>query len=108
MRYCNIQLASPAKEFKKRVPCAVYSGQYKDEENVENFSSWREGKAVIMVATSAFGQGIDYPRNVDLSGLTYSLEEYSQQCGRAGRDGKPSSACLTFVLYTGQFCCFLI
>ena len=83
---------------KKGVPCAVYCGQYKDEENVENFSAWREGKAVIMVATSAFGQGIDYPsiRNVDLFGLPYSLEEYSQQCGRAGRDAKPSSACLIF------------
>ena len=38
-----------------------------------------------------FGIGIDYPnvRDVTLFGLPYAFEEYSQQCGRAGRDGKP-------------------
>ena len=76
---------------KKDVHCAVYSGSFTDVENSDNFSSWQDGKVAVMVATSAFGVGVDYPsvRTVFLYGLPYTVEDYSQQCGR---DGKPSSS----------------
>ena len=57
---------------------------------------WMRGKVKVMVATNAFGMGIDKPdvRLVIHMDLPDSIEAYFQEAGRAGRDLKPAEAFL--------------
>lgn len=64
---------------------------------------WLDGRVRVMVATNAFGMGIDKPdvRFVVHYSMCDSLEAYYQEAGRAGRDGRRSYAVM---LYTKDDC----
>lgn len=70
-----------------------------DRENVQN--NWISGKTPIIVATNAFGMGIDKPdvRFVFHYTMPGTLEAYMQESGRVGRDGK-ISYCVAFTAYS--------
>ncbi len=55
---------------------------------------WMTGKVKVIVATTAFGMGVDKPdvRLIVHSDLPESLDDYFQEVGRGGRDGKPAVA----------------
>jgi single-stranded-DNA-specific exonuclease len=67
-----------------------------ERQEVERF--FREGALRVIVATSAFGEGIDLPdvRHVVLYHLNFNFTEFNQQAGRAGRDGAPAQIHLLF------------
>ncbi|MCQ2598353.1 MAG: ATP-dependent DNA helicase [Treponema sp.] len=75
-----------------------YHAGLSDEVRAKNQESFIIGKTDIIVATVAFGMGIDKPdvRFVINYDLPKSIEEYYQEIGRAGRDGLPSEALLLF------------
>ena len=68
-----------------------HGGSCKKSELIDD---WQSGREPIMVATSAFGMGIDQAnvRQVIHAALPESIESYYQEAGRAGRDEKPAKA----------------
>jgi ATP-dependent DNA helicase RecQ len=76
----------------------LYHGKLKADEREEAQRRFMSGEVPVMVATAAFGLGIDKQdlRFVVHYNFPDSLETYYQEAGRAGRDGKPARAVLLY------------
>ncbi len=82
-----------------RLPVHRYHGRMAAKDrNREQELFMRRGRRTVMVATSAFGLGIDKPdiRYIIHYQAPASLEQYVQEAGRAGRDGRRASCILLF------------
>lgn len=84
---------------KQGISADFYHAGLDQKTRLERQSRWMKGQTRVIVATNAFGMGIDKPevRSVIHIDLPDDLESYYQEAGRAGRDEKQSYA---VVLYT--------
>lgn len=87
-----------AELLKKGIDCVKYHGQLSEIVKQSSYQKWMSGEKKLIIANASFGMGIDKPdvRYVIHLRLPTSIEEYYQQCGRAGRDGLPSECVLYY------------
>lgn len=94
--YCNKRADTVviANELKERynISAKPYHAHLSPYERTQAQNQWLNGETQVIVATSAFGMGIDKAdvRYVIHADLPHSMERYYQEMGRAGRDGKKS------------------
>lgn len=83
---------------KNQIAATSYHAGLDNARRSQRQHAWGLGQIRAMVATNAFGMGIDKPdvRQVIHYDLPDCLESYFQEAGRAGRDGKPATASLLY------------
>lgn len=94
-----------AKEWMERIrtrgyhAVKVFTGETPDDERKLLLDEWNLDRIDIMVATSAFGMGVDKPdiRTIIHCCLPESMNRYYQEVGRGGRDGYASLSVLSYV-----------
>ncbi len=93
------QAESLAEELSQLMPAAAYHAGLDAETRERVQSAFQCGQLEVVVATIAFGMGIDKSdiRTIIHAGLPGTLEGYYQEIGRAGRDGAPSR---TFLMHS--------
>lgn len=80
------------------LPVVCYHGGMKKTDRIAAQEAFMNGEKPVIVATSAFGMGVDKSdvRWVFHADISDSLDAYYQEVGRAGRDGKPARALLFY------------
>ena len=96
-----LKMSNPAPSLKGREDISsvnFYHAGLTTQERNERQEAWTKGETRVIVATNAFGMGIDKPdvRLVIHYDLPSHLESYYQEAGRAGRDGKTAYAVLLY------------
>jgi ATP-dependent DNA helicase RecQ len=99
--YCaTIRVTSEVHAFLRGegIDAGIYHGKLRPAARAEAQRRFMAGETGVMVATSAFGMGIDKPdvRLVAHWNFPDSIETYYQEAGRAGRDGAPARAVLLY------------
>jgi ATP-dependent DNA helicase RecQ len=98
----TVRLAPEVRRFLEAngIPAVLYHGRMRLSDREENQRRFIHGDSRAIVATKAFGLGIDKPdiRLVIHYNFPDSIESCYQEAGRAGRDGEPAVAALLYKL----------